>query len=31
MTLDEVREKYEKDSLAGKSFRKRPSPGKLVG
>ena len=31
MSLDKMRKKYEKDSPAGKSFRKRPSPGKLIG
>jgi len=31
MSLDKTRKKYEKDSPAGKSFRKRPSRGKLIG
>ena len=31
MPLDEMREKYEKDSPAAKAFRKRPSPAKLIG
>lgn len=29
--MDKTRKKYEKDSPAGKSFRKRPSRGKLIG
>jgi hypothetical protein len=31
MSLEKMRKDYEKDSPAGKAFRKRPSPGKLIG
>lgn len=31
MSLEKTRKKYEKDSPAGNAFRKRPSPGKLIG